>query len=123
MLNLTQHLATADQLSSGVINLPELVRPQLTTLLTFDDLPEPSEIWDRAGAIADIASQHQATTALIGGALWLMTPLAQALQQKGITAYFAFSKRVTTEEALSDGSVQKVTSFRHAGFVTALTDN
>jgi len=119
MINLTQHLATTDQLADGVVNLSEIQRQSLIALLSFDELPEPSDTQKRAKAIAAIAKYHNATAALIGGALWLMPALIKSLTAESIEPYYAFSKRVTQEDRLSDGTIQKVTYFRHSGFILA----
>lgn len=139
-MNLTQHAATADQLAAGVFDLPAAARADLQTLLTFGDLPDEQEIRARAEQIADLAAMHAsaehradddgampvgdlggfAFSAMIGGALWLMAPLAAALRDQGIKPVFAFSVRETEEQKQADGSVRKIAVFRHAGFVPAV---
>ena len=139
-MNLTQHAATADQIAAGVFDLPAASRADLQTLLTFGDLPDEQEIRARAERIAGMAVLHAsaedradddgllpegdaggfALRAMIGGALWLMAPLAAALREHGIEPVFAFSVRETEEQKQADGSVRKVAVFRHAGFVPAV---
>lgn len=139
-MNLTQHAATADQLAAGVFDLPTEVLADLQSLLTFGDLPDEQEIRARAEQIAGLAAFHAsaedradddgllpegdaggfALHAMIGGALWLMAPLAAALREQGIEPVFAFSTRDTAEQRQPDGSVRKVAVFRHAGFVPAV---
>lgn len=139
-MNLTQHAATADQIAAGVFDLPAASRADLQTLLTFGDLPDEQEIRARAERIAGMAVLHAsaedradddgllpegdaggfALRAMIGGALWLMAPLAAALREHGIQPVFAFSVRETEEQKQADGSVRKVAVFRHAGFVPAV---
>ena len=132
VINLTQHTATADQAAAGVFNLPEAVRQELSTLLTFDDVSDATatEIAARAGRIALIAALHAspddrdddngfADAAMIGGAPWLMRPLADALICQGIRPVFAFSKRETVEAPDGNGGVRKTAVFKHAGFVPA----
>lgn len=139
-MNLTQHAATADQLAAGVFDLPAPARADLQALLTFGDLPDGPEIRARAEQIAGLAALHAsaedradddgalpsgdtggfALHAMIGGALWLMAPLAAALREHGIEPVFAFSVRETEEQKQADGSVRKVAVFRHAGFVPAV---
>jgi hypothetical protein len=120
VLNLTQHAATPEQAAAGVIDLSAEQRAYLQTLLTFAALPSAEQIRRRAEQIAGLAKANGATTAMIGGALWLMAPLADALRQRGVTPVFAFSVRETEEQAQPDGSVRKVAVFRHAGFVPAV---
>jgi len=139
-MNLTQHATTSDQLAAGVFDLPAAVRAEMQALLTFGELPDEQEIRARAELIAGLAAMHAsaedraddagllpdgdaggfALCAMIGGALWLMAPLAAALREQGIDPVFAFSIRETEEQKQSDGSVRKVNVFRHAGFVPAV---
>ncbi len=139
-MNLTQHAATADQIAAGVVDLPAAARADLQSLLTFGELPDVQEILARAEQIAGMAALHAsaedradddgalsvgdaggfALHAMIGGALWLMAPLAAALREQGIEPVFAFSVRETEEQKQEDGSVRKVAVFRHAGFVPAV---
>ena len=55
---------------------------------------------------------------MIGGALWLMKPLIEELENIG-TPLLAFTKRVTEEVKQLDGSVKKVAVFKHEGFIPA----
>ena len=129
IINLTQHEATQEQRAAGVEDLPMALRNELQFLLTFDELPSQQEIDNRAFDIAEMAAYNGLggdegddplpDQALIGGALWLMGPLAQELRFKGIQPMFAFSKRESVEQAKADGSVRKVATFRHVGFLPA----
>lgn len=140
IINLTQHPATEQQVAAGVFDLPPALRADLQNLLTFGELPDGQEVRDRAAQIANMAAMlasgsdrgdeaeelaandrgQFALSAMIGGALWLMAPLAEALQEQGITPLFAFSVRGSEEHVQPDGSVRKVAVFRHAGFVPAV---
>ena len=127
ILNLTQHLATPDQAKAGVIDLPELGRQQLQKLITFETLPDDTELSDRAHAVASLAAQYievleardgePINTVLIGGAPYFMVPLEIALAHAGLFAVYAFSVRESVESQLPDGTVYKQNIFRHAGFV------
>ena len=55
---------------------------------------------------------------MIGGALWLMKPLIEELENIG-TPLFAFTKRVVEEIPQPDGSIKKVAIFKHEGFIPA----
>lgn len=57
--------------------------------------------------------------AMIGGAPWLMEPLAKRLRAHGIIPLFAFSRRESIEQVQQDGSVRKTNVLKHAGFVEA----
>ena len=118
ILNLTQHPATPEQVAAGVVDLPADSQARLRALLTFDTLPSADDILSRAAQLAAMASGHPA--AMIGGALWLMGPLAAELRKRGVEPLFAFSVRETEEQPQPDGSVRKVAVFRHRGFVPAV---
>lgn len=117
ILNLTQHVATEDQLAAGVFEPSD--KAEVQRLLTFEALPTEGEIFSRALALAELAAEAGAAFAMIGGAPFLMAPLEEALMGMGIAPLYAFSRRETAEEMLPDGSVKKVQVFRHAGFVPA----
>jgi len=141
IINLTQHPATHEQVSAGVFDLPPGLRGDLVAMLTFDALPGADEVRDRAHDIAVMASMLAsgedraeevgdevaendlgafALSAMIGGAPYLMAPLEIALREQGIKPVYAFSVRESTEQVQQDGSVRKVNTFRHAGFVPAV---
>lgn len=128
MLNLTQHVATAEQLAAGVIEPEPYYKRSIQELLTFpaeytdspDGLPTHYDIVSAAEVLADIAEELGATSAMIGGAPFLMASLERALLDKGITPYYAFSNRVAVETATADGGVAKTSIFRHLGFVRAV---
>lgn len=131
IINLTQHPATADQILAGVVDLSGDQLASLKEALTFDSLPDAEEIRVRAEHIAELACYNGQSgdegdsplpqQAMIGGALWLMAPLAAALRARSIEPVFAFSVRATEEQCqAADGTVRKVTVFRHAGFVPAV---
>ncbi|HSW52952.1 MAG TPA: hypothetical protein VLG93_06965 [Sulfuricaulis sp.] len=130
ILNLTQHPASADQIAVGVVDLAGDELASLKDALTFGELPTEQEIRDRAEHVAELACMNGLggddgddpfpAQAMIGGALWLMAPLAEALRARSIEPLFAFSVRETEEQKQSDGSVRKVAVFRHAGFVPAV---
>jgi hypothetical protein len=114
MINLTQHPASPEQIAAGVVDGP---REEIARLLTFDTLPTALDIHERAMALAELAERLNARSAMIGGAPFLMAPLEHRLQQRGIDPLYAFSRRVSVEEKQPDGSVRKVATFRHEGFV------
>ena len=117
IINLTQHMATAEQVTAGVVEPPD--RNAVIRLLTFDICPDRDEIRRRSEALAKIARDSGAKTALVGGAPYLMGPLEAALREADIQPLYAFSQRVAVEETQNDGSVRKVQVFRHAGWIWA----
>lgn len=128
ILNLTQHKATMEQIKAGVVDLPSDVSPIVRNLLTFDDIPSPLTLIERAEAIAAIAAECAsgedredgegfALSAMIGGAPFFMAPLERALLDAGITPVYAFSVRDSIEQPDGNGGVRKVNVFKHVGFV------
>ena len=118
ILNLTQHIATTEQLAQGVFE--PVVKRQVTDRLDFTTLPTQQDITDRAEALARIASgnnYHGVKHAMIGGAPYLMPELEKSLRRVGITPLYSFSERVSEEVHQADGSVVKTNVFKHVGFV------
>lgn len=69
ILNLTQHKATPEQAIAGVVDLPDDQQATLHELLTFEVLPTPAELHQRAVAIAAIARANRSSNtkfAMIG---------------------------------------------------------
>lgn len=117
ILNLTQHNPTRQQLHAGVVDLAPEQKEVLKDLLDFQELPTAEEIQGRAVAIAQIAKEHGASTAMIGGAPFLMGTLETTLKNNGIKPLYAFTQRVAVEVTNPDGSVVKTSEFKHMGFV------
>lgn len=116
ILNLTQHAATPEQIDQGVFE-PAL-KEEVAALLTFNELPEADEIHRRSQKLAEIAEDHAAGKAMIGGALFMMSALESALLSRDITPVYSFSRRVSSE--VTDpvtNEVRKTQTFRHLGFV------
>ena len=118
ILNLTQHMATPDQVAAGVVEPAD--KQLVQALLTFDELPAELDIKAKAKALAEMARHDGFDAVMIGGAPYFMSALERALADSEITALYAFSKRVSVEEPQKDGSVKKVQVFTHAGFVQAV---
>ena len=125
---MTQHPATPEQLQEGVVDLSAPQRAIVSQWLTFNDIPCRDEITSRAELLAQCATRIQAfakaygvhfSTAMIGGAPYLMVALEKALRQQGIQPLYAFSQRVSTEAVALDGSVTKTAVFKHSGFIAA----
>lgn len=118
ILNLTQHKATSEQLTAGVIDLTDYDRSLLANALTFNELPALATLHDRANSVAMMAAGHSgARSAMIGGAPYFMRHLEDALWAVGIRPLYAFSIRESVERTRPDGTVEKTAVFRHAGFV------
>ncbi len=120
MLNLTQHMATTEQIQAGVVEPTSVAKKEIQNLLTFNTIDETNEVCARADAIAKIAKEHGVNSAMIGGAPYLMTALEQALLNLEIKPYYAFTERVVEEVHTANG-VEKKAVFRHVGFVPAFS--
>ena len=117
ILNLTQHNATLEQAFCGVIEPKDDDKKMVQDLLTFGTMPDLKEIVERAEKLADFAKRTGASSALIGGAPYLMSALERELKEQEVQPLYSFSERVSKEETLSDGSVKKTNVFVHKGFV------
>jgi hypothetical protein len=117
IFNLTQHAASADQVSAGVVEPSD--KGAVSKLLTFDSVPTRDEVAQRAAELATMVANAGISSAMIGGAPYLMGPLEKALGERGITALYSFSTRESVDQPQPDGSVRKVAVFRHTGWVEA----
>ena len=121
IINLTQHQATAEQLQAGVVDLPTEQRTKLIGLLTFEEIPTPDEIQERAKSIVDLTDSLPMAPekAMIGGAPYLIPYLVEELKAAFIQSVYSFTKRVSVESTSPTGEVTKTAVFRHVGFVNA----
>lgn len=124
ILNLTQHVATQEQLAAGVVDLDQESRSTLAKLLTFEAIPSSHDMARRACKIAQIAEEKSLADndkcVMVGGAPFFMSTLERVLMKKGFDILYAFSKRESVERMKPDGSFEKTAVFRHAGFVAAI---
>jgi len=120
-LNFTQHEATPEQLSAGVVEPDGYDKQRIRELLTFDELPKHSDLRQRATNCAVLAcvllAKYQCDAVMIGGAPYFMSHLESALRLFRVRFCYAFSSRVAEEQMQPDGSVKKVNVFRHVGFI------
>jgi hypothetical protein len=116
-LNLTQHAASTEQVSVGVVEPAD--KQVVSKLLTFDTAPNGAEMERRAGVLAAMAASTGAPSAMIGGAPYFMAPLEKALKAAGIKPVYSFSTRESVDQPQPDGTVRKVAVFRHTGWVEA----
>ena len=134
ILNLTQHVATPEQIEAGVFEPTDDDKKEIQKLLTFEEVPTKKGIESRAMGLAKIASKifndveyveeynhfdyvEIDRKAMIGGAPYLMGLLEAYLKHECVKPVYAFSKRESVDHLQPDGSVRKVQVFRHAGFV------
>lgn len=121
MLNITQHVATAEQLRDGAVEPESDVKSEIQRLLTFDRsvMTEAGQIEERAKALVSLVRREYplVNKAMIGGALYLMPALVRELKAAGIQPYFSYTDRVSQETHNTDGSVTKTLVFKHLGWV------
>jgi hypothetical protein len=121
LLNFTQHDATAEQLSAGVVEPDAGNKERIRQLLTFNELPTQSDLRQRATDCAILASvlvrKYGCDAVLIGGAPFFMSHLESALRSFRVRFCYAFSTRVAEEQMQPDGSVRKTHVFKHVGFI------
>lgn len=117
IINLTQYQATQDQIAAGVIDLTGSALQALKYNLIFSRMPNKKSIKARAERIAALAEAHGFKKAMCGGAPYLMSALESALKDKGIIPVYTFAERVYHDEMQPDGTVKKVSIFRHQGFI------
>jgi len=114
VLNLTQHKATIDQV--GVIE-PEN-KKKIQNHLTFVSLPEKGIIDIKVHSLVEYCIEFHPSVkeVMIGGAPFIIEPLAIALRAAGFTPVYAFSMRQSVEKVVN-GEVIKSSVFKHMGFV------
>jgi len=121
ILNFTQHDATPEQLSAGVVEPDADTKERIRQLLTFDELPTQSALRQRATACAVLASdlvrKYGCDAVLIGGAPYFMSHLESALRSFRVGYCYAFSRREADEQIQPNGSVRKTHVFKHVGFI------
>jgi hypothetical protein len=119
ILNLTQHQPTPSQQAEGV----QAPLEGATALLTFNTLPNHTEIRKRARALAVLASDASDGTfkqrVMVGGAPYLMPHLVEQLDALGLQPVFSFTERRSVEKTMPDGTVTKTAVFEHIGWVEA----
>lgn len=120
ILNLTQHVATSEQLDAGVVEPTPEDKERVRELLTFDSLPiSRGHFHKRAEHLALLAKGYGITQVMIGGAPFFMSWLESALSDLDMIPVYAFSTRESIEDTAEDGSVVKRNVFRHKGFIMA----
>lgn len=123
MLNLTQHVVTAEQLRDGAVEPEPDVKAEIQKLITFDRsvMDHPEQIWNRAKALTALIKREYplVNQAMVGGALYFMPALVRELKEAGIQPFFSYTDRVSTETQNPDGSVTKTLVFKHLGWVEA----
>jgi hypothetical protein len=148
IINLTQHLATAEQAEAGVIDLPNEYRDQLVDLLTFNSLEEANDALSRAEEIEDLVIDYLKERVFVEEInelddeldgleiedLWgllrkknirvmiggapFLMPKLEEVLGHWAKVGYAFSTRESVETVV-DGKTIKQSVFAHKGFVWA----
>ena len=119
ILNLTQHRATSEQIADGVENVPSRMAKELENLLTFKADYSLTDLVTSAKALARLAHTLGYEQVMIGGLPSLMSHLERELIALQISVGYARTERVSIDQTQPDGSVKKVSVFRHAGLYWA----
>lgn len=149
ILNLTQHAATPAQIAQGLVDYPYRGELQ-ELLTIEEEILSREPWWladcldDKVSDLVNIAVTYQAMAVdevrpelrgvdklmafrdaislqvLVGGAPILMERLIPALKREGCIPVHALSARVVEEVPQEDGSVKKVSTFKHIRFMDAL---
>ena len=97
IVNLTQHLATPEQIAQGVVELDPEDRAECARLLTFDSLPMAEDLWIAADQLVELVKcspiSEPGCWVMIGGAPFFMESLATLLRRGGYCPVYAFSRR------------------------------
>ena len=122
ILNLTQHVATAEQVADGVFEPSAEMKAEIKKLLTFDSqvVSTPTIISRNAKDLANLVAKEfnpRDTAVMIGGAPFFMSALANELMAVGYTVLYSFTDRVSVDVTNPDGTVTKTSTFKHLGFV------
>ena len=134
ILNLTQHVATPEQIEACVFEPSDEDKKEIQKLLTFDEIPTVDVMNDRANALYEILDKiipecrfgytpHSkicgtlTRCAMIGGAPYFMGAIECVFKIHNVKCMYAFSKRESVDQVQPDGSVKKVAVFKHCGFV------
>lgn len=119
ILNLTQHRCTAEQLSDGIENIPSKHAEQLEKLLTFPSDYDLTMLVNNAKALANLARSLGYEAVMVGGMPSFMPILQAEMIKADISVGYARTERVSVDQIQPDGSVKKVSVFKHAGLYWA----
>lgn len=119
ILNLTQHNATAAQLQDGIENIPSKHQEQLEKLLTFPAGYDLTDLVTSAKALANLTKKLGYEAVMVGGMPSFMPILQAELVKADISVGYARTERVSIDQVQPDGSVRKVSVFKHVGMYWA----
>ena len=114
ILNCTNHNATDKQLRMGVIEPDEQDKRAIQQSITFELPVSMADIRRACDMVTEYTEKYGCAAALIGGAPFLQGYLESSLFAKSLCAAFAFTRRISAERKMPDGSVEKVSVFDSA---------
>lgn len=129
LLNITQHVASTEQLERSIefsyedVGSIQTVEPtpedkaRIRELLTFKTINDCSDhkMRGRAVSLAEIVKKYPVNGALIGGAPYFMSVLESVLKHSRYDLMPAYSWSVRESKELPDG--KKISVFKHAGYI------
>lgn len=121
LINLTQHALTQEQKDS----VDCTIEPKgMDVYLNFTEMPTAEVINERAYGMFNCLMQMlppdvkpEDCTVLLGGAPFFMSACERVATEYGFKYCYAFSKRVSEEVKQPDGTVRKVSVFKHEGWI------
>ena len=91
-LNLTQHATTKEQQEAGIVEPSPEVKAKIRELITFNERPTESELFERAEQVAALIPEEY-NGAMIGGASYFQGYLESAIARRNMEPVYAFSQR------------------------------
>lgn len=123
IINLTQHQPTAEQVAAGVVNLRRDLLESLNLCLNFEAQYGKADLELSAKSIIALlfhnGSSGVGQRVMVGGMPSFMPILEKTLLQAGFRVLYAKTDRVSVDQPQEDGSVRKVSVFKHIGFYEA----
>ena len=123
IINLTQHQPTAEQVTAGVVNLRRDLLESLGLCLNFEAQYTKEDLELSAKSIIALLFHNGSCginqRVMVGGMPSFMPILEKTLLQAGFRVLYAKSERVSVDQPQSDGTVRKISVFKHIGFYEA----
>lgn len=123
IINLTQHQPTAEQVTAGVVNLRRDLLESLNLCLNFEASYDKTNLELSAKSIIALlfhnGSSGVGQQVMVGGMPSFMPILEKTLLQAGFRVLYAKTDRISEDQPQSDGTVRKISVFKHIGFYEA----
>ena len=123
IINLTQHQPTAEQVAAGVVNLRRDLLESLNLCLNFEAQYAKEDLELSAKSIIALlfhnGSSGVGQRVMVGGMPSFMLILEKTLLQAGFRVLYAKTDRISEDQPQEDGTVRKISVFKHIGFYEA----